>query len=53
MAYRRSGLETRTPLYEYEVNTWGPRETERVTPDGGWHNPIMVPKNLDLSRRAG
>ena len=46
-------LKTGTPLYEYEVNTWGPRETERVTPDGGWHNPIMVPKNLDLSRRAG
>jgi glucose-6-phosphate 1-dehydrogenase len=46
-------LKTGGPLYEYDVNTWGPRETERVTPDGGWHNPIMVPKSLDLSRRAG
>jgi glucose-6-phosphate 1-dehydrogenase len=46
-------LKTGTPLYEYEVNTWGPRESERVTPDGEWHNPIMVPKNLDLSRLAG
>jgi glucose-6-phosphate 1-dehydrogenase len=46
-------LKTGTPLYEYDVNTWGPRETERVTPDGGWHNPIMAPKDLNLSRRAG
>ena len=46
-------LRTGAPLYEYDVNTWGPRETERVTPEGGWHNPIMVPKSLDLSRRAG
>jgi glucose-6-phosphate 1-dehydrogenase len=46
-------LKAGTPLYDYEVDTWGPRETERLTPEGGWHNPIMVPKSLDLSRRAG
>jgi glucose-6-phosphate 1-dehydrogenase len=46
-------LKRGTPLYEYETNTWGPRETEQVTPDGGWHNPIMIPKSLDLCRRAG
>jgi len=37
-------LKRGTPIYEYEINTWGPRETEQVTPDGGWHNPIMIPK---------
>jgi glucose-6-phosphate 1-dehydrogenase len=46
-------LQKGTPSYDYEMNTWGPSEVERVTPDGGWHNPIIGPKNLDLSRRAG
>src|SRR6266581_4396212 len=46
-------LKKETPIYHYEMNTWGPREVEQVTPDGGWHNPIVGPKNADLSRRAG
>ena len=46
-------LKKGTPIYDYDGNTWGPSETERVTPDGGWHNPIIGPQNLDLSRRAG
>jgi glucose-6-phosphate 1-dehydrogenase len=30
-----------TPLSEYEPGTWGPPEVEqRVTPPGGWHNPV-------------
>jgi len=32
-------LKTRTPVYEYEPNTWGPPEVERVVPPGGWSNP--------------
>ena len=29
-----------TPVYEYEPNTWGPAEVDRImTGDGGWHNP--------------
>jgi len=28
-----------TPIYQYQTNTWGPREVERVTPMGGWSNP--------------
>ena len=29
-----------TPLFEYNPNTWGPPEVERVlTPEGGWHDP--------------
>jgi glucose-6-phosphate 1-dehydrogenase len=31
-----------TPVYEYEPNTWGPREVERVKPEGGWQNPIAT-----------
>jgi glucose-6-phosphate 1-dehydrogenase len=33
-------LKAGTRVYEYEPNTWGPREVdEMMTPPGGWHNP--------------
>jgi glucose-6-phosphate 1-dehydrogenase len=32
-------LKVKTPVYEYEPNTWGPPEVERVVPPGGWSNP--------------
>jgi glucose-6-phosphate 1-dehydrogenase len=33
-------LENVTPVHEYEPNTWGPPEAERIIADnGGWHNP--------------
>jgi glucose-6-phosphate 1-dehydrogenase len=32
-------LKMSTPIYQYQTNTWGPREVERVTPIGGWSNP--------------
>jgi len=32
-----------TPLYEYEPNTWGPAEADRIIGgDGGWHNPMSA-----------
>ena len=34
-------LKAGTPVYEYEPKTWGPAEVERVTPPGGWHNPVV------------
>src|SRR5207247_7269290 len=34
-------LKKDTPVYEYQTNTWGPREVERVTPEGGWQHPII------------
>ncbi len=33
-------LKAGTPVYEYEPKTWGPGEVERVTPAGGWQNPV-------------
>jgi glucose-6-phosphate 1-dehydrogenase len=30
------------PPYEYDPNTWGPREVDRITPEGGWHNPVVA-----------
>ena len=33
-------LSAGTPVYEYEPQTWGPKEVEqKLTPVGGWQNP--------------
>ena len=45
-------LKTDTPVYDYEPNTWGPPEVERLAPAGGWHDPILAPQNPDLNKRA-
>jgi glucose-6-phosphate 1-dehydrogenase len=35
-------LKAGTPVYDYEPSSWGPREVEeRVSPVGGWHNPVV------------
>ena len=34
-------LRAGTPVFEYEPHTWGPTEVEKVTPFGGWHNPVL------------
>jgi glucose-6-phosphate 1-dehydrogenase len=34
-------LKSDTPVCQYEPNTWGPAEVERVTPPGGWSNPTV------------
>jgi glucose-6-phosphate 1-dehydrogenase len=36
-------LKASTPVYEYEPNSWGPREVDqKVLPAGGWHNPTVT-----------
>ena len=36
-------LKAGTPVYEYEPNTWGPGEVNRlVSPPGGWQDPIVT-----------
>ena len=36
-------LKAGTPVYDYEPNSWRPREVEeRVLPAGGWHNPTVA-----------
>jgi glucose-6-phosphate 1-dehydrogenase len=36
-------LKASTPVYEYEPSTWGPNEVyQKVSPAGGWQNPIMT-----------
>jgi glucose-6-phosphate 1-dehydrogenase len=33
-------LKEGTPVFEYEPQTWGPEEVERITPPGGWLDPV-------------
>jgi glucose-6-phosphate 1-dehydrogenase len=36
-------LKKTTPIYEYDVGSWGPRELDtNVTPPGGWQNPTTA-----------
>jgi glucose-6-phosphate 1-dehydrogenase len=35
-------LKAGTTVFEYEPKTWGPAEVERVTPPGGWQNPVVT-----------
>ena len=46
------GLKMSTPIYEYQKNTWGPREVERVTPAGGWSNPTSHEESVTASGAA-
>ena len=45
-------LKMSTPIYQYQTNTWGPREVERVTPIGGWSNPTSHEASLVASEAA-
>ena len=46
-------LKKVTPVYQYDQHTWGPSEVERVTPPGGWQNPVMAdPESPDGTVRA-
>jgi glucose-6-phosphate 1-dehydrogenase len=33
-------LKDKTPVFEYEPGTWGPKEAAQVAPPGGWINPV-------------
>jgi glucose-6-phosphate 1-dehydrogenase len=36
-------LKADTPVHEYEQNTWGPSQVDKlVSPAGGWHNPVVT-----------
>ena len=45
-------LRQTTPVYAYEPGTWGPSEVERVTPPGGWQNPVVEPEPLPVASQA-
>ena len=42
-------LKAGTPVSEYEVQTWGPAEADRIVPPGGWHNPT-TPESTSVIR---
>ncbi len=31
-----------TPIHGYAPGTWGPTETEEITPPGGWRDPVVT-----------
>jgi glucose-6-phosphate 1-dehydrogenase len=36
-------LKAKTPVHEYEPNTWGPAEVDKqMVPPGGWQNPTVT-----------
>ena len=36
-------LKAKTPVHEYEPNTWGPAEVDKqIVPPGGWQNPTVT-----------
>jgi glucose-6-phosphate 1-dehydrogenase len=45
-------LQMSTPIYQYQANTWGPREVERVTPMGGWHDPKVGQEAFSAASEA-
>jgi glucose-6-phosphate 1-dehydrogenase len=34
-------LRANTPVHEYLQGTWGPAEVKAVSPEGGWHDPVV------------
>jgi len=45
-------LKDPAPVHEYEPNSWGPAEADRIIAgDGGWHNPTSM-EPLDDAVRA-
>jgi len=45
-------LKASTPVFDYELKTWGPKEVAQVTPPGGWHNPVVSSSGVASAREA-
>lgn len=46
-------LKEPTPVHEYEPNTWGPAEADRIIAgEGGWHNPTAMEPLDDAVRES-
>jgi len=45
-------LHAGIPVYQYEKGTWGPSEVDdRVSPAGGWHNPVPTEQQVLIGAR--
>jgi len=45
-------LKAKTPVFEYEPGTWGPKEVAQVAPPGGWHNPVVSALKVASKKEA-
>jgi hypothetical protein len=41
VAHRRPGAAADTPVFSCDPQTWGHRELARVSPPGGWLDPVV------------
>ena len=47
-------LKAGIPVYPYDKGAWGPAEVERVSPPGGWYNPVAAePEDFRVAGQAG
>jgi glucose-6-phosphate 1-dehydrogenase len=48
-------LKADTPIHQYEKDSWGPAEVDRiVSPPGGWHNPAATDvEDFRVAAQAG
>lgn len=45
-------LKAKTPLFEYEPGTWGPKEAAQIAPPGGWNNPVVTASEVVTMKEA-
>ena len=45
-------LKNGSSVYQYEPKSWGPTEVVRVTPAGGWQNPVVVEEKPAITSQA-
>jgi hypothetical protein len=45
-------LQKATPVYPYDSGKWEPNEMERVTPPGGWQNPVVAHQSSVVAGQA-
>ncbi|HKF04161.1 MAG TPA: hypothetical protein VKB49_17700, partial [Candidatus Sulfotelmatobacter sp.] len=45
-------LKAKTPVFEYEPGTWGPKEAAQIAPSGGWNNPVVSAPEVVTMKEA-
>src|SRR5262249_43552267 len=46
-------LNSGTPLYDYEPNTWGPRQSADIASNvGSWHDPVAAKQDIHATSAA-
>jgi len=46
-------LKASTPVFPYDLHTWGPKEAESIVPPSGWVAPVLDPARPSSEPRPG